>query len=123
MSVPYTFTVNGHSYASMVKRYSYQTDRIPVESERITTMDGIDHVAVIRYRGILRVEINPQTEADFKSFCDDIAGGILQVGYHCLQTKTDVLQNMTVTGMPGALAIMNSDRKLINGLSLTFTEL
>ncbi len=123
MSVPYTFLINGHSYASQVKKYSYQTDRVPVETERITTMDGIDHVRVIRYRGILRVEINPQTEANFKTLCDDLGSGVMTVKYHCLQTNSDVTQRMTVEGMPGVLAIMNADRKLINGLSLVFSEL
>ena len=121
--IPYTFTVNGTSFAALVKKYSYQTDRIPVETERITTMDGVDHVAVKRYKGVLRVDINPQSETLFKQFCDELDNGILTVKYRCLQTKTDVTQSMTVTGMPGRLAIVNHDRNLVGDLSLTFTQL
>ena len=121
--IPYTFKINNVDYSSLVKLYSYSTDRIPVESARVTTMDGVDHVAVIRYRGILSVEINPQDETTFASFCAAVAAGVLSVKYTCLQTKTDVTQNMTVSGMPGKLAIKNSSRKVIDGLSLTFTEL
>ena len=58
--IPYTFEINDTSFASLVKKYSYSTDRIPVESQRVTTMDGVDHVAVIRYKGVLSLEINPQ---------------------------------------------------------------
>lgn len=121
--IPYTFEVNDVSFASLVKRYTYATDRIPVETERVTTMDGVDHVAIIRYRGILSMEINPQEETTFQAFCAAIAAGVLKVKYHCLQTNTDVTQYMTVSGMPGALAIQNATRKVINGLTLTFTEL
>lgn len=120
---PYTFIVNGTSFASLVKKYSYQTDRIPVETERITTMDGVDHVSVKRYKGVLRVDINPQEETQFKTFCDALDSGILTVQYRCLQTKTDVTQYMTVSGMPARSAIVNHNRKLIGDLSLTFTQL
>ena len=120
---PYTFIVNGTSFASLVDKYSYQTDRIPVETERITTMDGVDHVSVKRYKGVLKVDINPQNETQFKAFCDELDNGILTVQYRCMQTKTDVTQYMTVSGMPGRLAIQNHDRKLIGNLSLTFTQL
>lgn len=121
--IPYTFKVNNTSYASLVKKYSYQTDRIPVETDRITTMDGVDHVAVKRYKGVLRVDINPSDETTFKNFCADLDNGILTVEYRCLQTETDVVQSMTVSGMPARLAIVNSSRKLIDNLSLTFTQL
>lgn len=121
--IPYTFEINDTSFASIVKKYSYSTDRIPVESPRITTMDGVDHVAVIRYKGVLTVEINPQDETDFNTFCAAVAAGVLKVKYRCLQTKTDVTQYMTVSGMPGALVIKNASRNVIGGLVLTFTEL
>lgn len=121
--IPYTFEVNGTSYASLVKKYSYTTDRIPVETNRVTTMDGVDHVAIIRYRGVLNLEINPQEEATFQAFCAAIASGVLTVKYHCMQTNADVTQQMTVSGMPGALAIQNASRRVIGGLTLTFTEL
>lgn len=121
--IPYTFEINDTSFASIVKKYSYSTDRIPVESPRITTMDGVDHVAVIRYKGVLTVEINPQDETTFNTFCAAVAAGVLKVKYRCLQTKTDVTQYMTVSGMPGALVIKNASRNVIGGLVLTFTEL
>lgn len=121
--IPYTFEINDVDFASLVKKYSYSTDRIPVESQRVTTMDGVDHVAVIRYRGVLTLQINPQDETTFKTFCEEVAAGVLKVKYRCLQTKTDVTQYMTVSGMPGALAIQNASRKVIDGLTLTFTEL
>lgn len=121
--IPYTFEINDTSFASIVKKYSYLTDRIPVESQRITTMDGKDHVAIIRYKGVLKLEINPQDETTFNTFCDAVAAGVLKVKYRCLQTMTDVTQYMTVSGMPGALAVQNANRKVIGGLVLTFTEL
>ena len=121
--IPYTFKINNTSYASLVKKYSYRTDRIPVESGRVTTMDKKDHVAIARYRGTLSMDINPTDETTFKNFCTALAAGVLSVTYTCLQTKTDVTQYMTVKGMPGALAIQNANRKVIGGLSLTFTEL
>ena len=121
--IPYTFKIGSTSYKSLVKLYSYQTDRIPVETERITTMDGVDHVAVKRYKGILMVEINPTDQTTFAAFCNELDAGILTVTYTCLQTNTDVTQSMTVSGMPGKLAIKNQNRKVINGLNLTFTQL
>ena len=75
--IPYTFEINDTSFASIVKKYSYSTDRIPVESQRITTMDGVDHVAIIRYKGVLKLEINPQDETTFNTFCDAVAAGVL----------------------------------------------
>ena len=123
MSVPYTLIINGHSYAYQVKRYTYQTDRVPVDTERITTMDGVDHVVVIRHKGVLRFEVNPQTEANYKTLCDDLSAGVMTVKYHCLQTNSDVTQTMKVSTLSGALGIVNADRKLVDGISLVFEEL
>mgnify|MGYP007057775848 FL=1 len=66
----YTLTINGVDFTAMVERDSYQTDTVPIYTERITTMDGVDHVALLRNKSTLTFEFNPQTTAQTKTACD-----------------------------------------------------
>lgn len=119
----YTFKVNGVNFAQLVNKYAYQTDTVPVESNRVRTMDGVDHVVVLRHKGVLRVGINPADSAAFVNFCAELQKSPVEVEYTSLQHNADVVKTMTVSGMPISFGLKNANRTILDKLELTFTEL
>ena len=51
----YTLIINGFDCTDMVERDSYSTSLFPVTVPMITTMDGVDHTRIIRYKARLNV--------------------------------------------------------------------
>lgn len=95
--VKYVLEINGKDFSSLVERDSYNTGLIPVTTEPVTTLDGIDHVALIRTKGILTVNLNPQTATDTAELFNELLKWPLQVKYHCLQRNLDVYAAMKPT--------------------------
>ena len=88
--------VNSVDFTSMIERDSYQTVRIPVYSETVTTMDGIDHVVLLRHKGGCTFEFNPQSAADTKTACDALLTQPCAVYYFNLQSNTYENASMTL---------------------------
>lgn len=124
MSTHYAFTVNGTDFKGYVSKVGYQTNLKPVEGNRITTINGIDHVSILRYRATLTVTLNPMTDAQFQTFCAALRlQNPCSVVFHCLQTNADMETLMTVDGMESAFELKNVNRTVLSGLTLTFNEL
>lgn len=83
----FTLTINGVDFTGMVERDSYSTGRIPVFSETVTTMDGVDHVALVRHKGTIRFEFNPQTTTQTAVACNALMSQPCAVYYYDLQTN------------------------------------
>ena len=121
----YTLTINGVNFTSMVERDSYQTDTIPIYTERITTMDGVDHVALIRNKSTLTFEFNPQTTAQTKTACDALLSQPCTVYFFNIQSNAYETAEMTIDGQSAQYL----SRCLSRGLhwnqmqSITLTEL
>ena len=81
----FPLVVNGVDLTDMVERDSYETTIDPVIGASVTTMDGVDHVAVIRYKGEIRVSLNPKTEAEVQTAMAALMVQPMEVYYHCLQ--------------------------------------
>ena len=94
--VNYTFKINNTSYAGFVERDSYETSLSPVYGETIQTMDGVNHTALLRVRGSVKVKLNPTNDSDTAAICADLLNSPCEVAYHCLQRDTDVTVLMTV---------------------------
>ena len=90
-----TFKVNNTDYSGMVERDSYSTTLSPIY-ETVTTLDGVSHSALKRWRGSLKVGLNPQSVTDAAKICADLLSGVVQVQYTCLQRNQDVTVQMTV---------------------------
>lgn len=118
----FTFKINGEDFTDCVNKNSYATDYKAIESKRITTLDGVDHVQVVRYRGSLTVGINPLSKTRFAQLCTALAAPNLEISYHSFQRGGDVLENMTLQSMPGAYAMTSCDTTLISAMTLSFVQ-
>ena len=92
----YTLTINGVDFTEMVERDSYKTDTVPVFSERFTTMNGVDHTALIRNKKTISFEFNPQTAGQTKIACDALLTQPCTVRYFNLQSNTYENASMTL---------------------------
>lgn len=92
----YTLTINGVDFTAMVERDSYKTAKIPVFSETVTTMDGVDHLVLLRHKGSCSFEFNPQTAAQTKIACDALLTKPCTVRYFNLQSNTYENASMTL---------------------------
>ncbi len=121
MVAKYVLQVNGVDLTDLVERNSYSTSLTNVTSARITTLDGVDHVTLIRQKGVLRCRLNPQTAAETKLVMDALRVLPAEVYYHCIQRNANVYANMMVDGMSGDYLAKIGD--WIQTGTLTFTEL
>lgn len=92
----YTLLINGVDIAPMIERDSYQTRKIPIYSESIVTMDGITHTALLRNKGEITFEFNPQNASDTESVCTALLETPCEVYYYDLQTQAYALANMII---------------------------
>ncbi|MCI7638217.1 MAG: hypothetical protein MSS60_00095 [Clostridiales bacterium] len=95
----YKIEVNGVDITDAVEIDSYQTAYNPVYGETITTMDGVDHVVLLRRRGSVSFALNPQTEKMTERICSAFENLPAYVHYHCLQRHADVYANMRLDGL------------------------
>ena len=120
-----TFKVNNTDYSGYVERDSYSTSVIPVYSDSITTLDGVEHKTLKRLKGRLNITLNPQNAANTALICSDLLSSPVEVQYHCLQRNVDVTANMAVdTVSADFLSRCLYRGESWNGLeSITLTEL
>ena len=90
------FRVNGVDFSRFVERDSYATALEPVYAETIQTMDGVNHTALLRTRGSIRLRFNPQTDSDTAALCSALLAAPCEVQYRCLQRDVDVTALMCV---------------------------
>ena len=94
--IRHLFRVNGVDFSRFVERDSYATTLEPVYAETIQTMDGVNHTALLRTRGSIRLRFNPQTDSDTAALCSALLAAPCEVQYRCLQRDVDVTALMCV---------------------------
>ena len=109
----YTLIINDYDATNLVERDSYSTSLNPVKSDKITTMDGVDHCTVIRYKGSLEVKLNPQDQDTVTALCTALMTQPCQVQYYNIQKGTLVTSTMMIDNIPSADFL---SRCLANGL-------
>lgn len=92
----YTLTINGVDFTSMVERDSYQTRKIPVYSDSVTTLDGVTHVVLIRNKGEIEFDFNPQNAEKTAEACSALLMMPCEVYYFDLLTQDYVYANMVI---------------------------
>lgn len=124
LSYPYTFKVNSTNLASYVERYSYSTAKIPVYSDTVTTLDGVDHAVIIRWKHQLTVTLNPMSEATLATVQAALGNAtVASVQFASLQDGSVVTKNMRITPSASVLALKNATRRVLDKVTLTFEEL
>lgn len=94
--VNFPFEISGVDFSGMVERDSYSTMLTPIYSQKITTMNGVDHFIQVRTRGGVSVRLNPQTAADTARICTQLLKGPVLVHYYCLQRNADAYATMAL---------------------------
>ena len=118
-----TFIINGVDFSDLLQTYGYSTAYTPVYSQSVQTMDGYEHVGVLRYRGSLTVNLKPLTGTQLKDFTNALSVAVPTVLYTCLQRNMTVQANMRLDNVSAELVLKNASRMLYGNTQLTFTEL
>jgi len=119
-----TLTINGVSFADIVDKDQYHTEKVPV-TRSLTTLDGVDHVVLLREKGVLTFGCNPMTAERYAALCAALSGGVVTVQYTDLQSGTVRTASMAydtkaATHIPRCMA---KGAEWLEGISVTMTEL
>lgn len=92
--VRYTVKINGYDISDIIERDSYHTEWFPVVSQKLTTMDGVDHVAVKRHKGSLHFKLNPITVERLNDLTEALETLPAAVQYFNMQKGIILYSNM-----------------------------
>lgn len=121
MNIPYTLKINGVDFSGYIKPYSYSTEYIPVSGGSVTTMDGVEHIAIARWKGALHAELKPLTESDLSALTAMIAGvSAVSVQYTNLQLDEVVTENMKPSIQSATMVLKNHDHRYVGDIPLDF---
>lgn len=115
----YQFKVNGTDFSDMVYKRGYKTVQTPVYGRTVTTMDGVRHRKLRRYRNTLITYFNAPTEARARAFCAELTSG-QQITYTLLQSGQAVTETMDLAGIELSALARVSDKQWLEGFELTF---
>ena len=93
----YALTVNGTDLTKYIKYDSYSTNKTPMYADPITTLDGVQHTALIRSVGSVTFELNPQNATDTQTIASALLTQPCAVKYFSLQTQQYEERNMKLT--------------------------
>lgn len=96
----YTIEIAGESFADVVHKNGYQTDRKPVVSWSMTDLTGVTHQVISRWPYTITLTLNPMTAARAKALCTKLQLQPIPVTFTSLQTGKDVTRNFRVEEMP-----------------------
>ena len=119
----YTFKINNVDYSGYLQKYGYSTSYDPVYSDSMMALNGVEYVAVPRYRGTLSVVIKPVEGTALSTLTTALSAGILEITYTCLQRNYDVTASMRLDTNSAELVLKNASHAYLGNIQLNFTEL
>ncbi len=123
MSYPYTFKINNVDFSGYLTKYGYATTLEPVYSDGMVDLAGVEHTAVLRYKGTLTVTLRPLEGTSWSTLASALMDGILEIQYTCLQRNAVVIASMRLDSVTTEFLLENASRKLVGNTQLTFTQL
>lgn len=123
MSYPYTFKIGTTDYSTYLTKYGYATTLEPVYSDSMVDLAGVEHTAVLRYKGTLTVTLKPMEGTSWATLATALMTGILEITYTCLQRNSDIIASMRLDAVSTEFVLENASRKLVGNTVLTFTQL
>lgn len=88
MAYKYPVKISGTDITGFIVPGSYTTNLIPVYSEAVTTMDGIDHVSLIRVKHSISFSLNPVPDDRMDPLFALLRSGTVSVEYVPLDSGT-----------------------------------
>lgn len=123
MSYPYTFKIGTTDYSGYLTKYGYATTLEPVYADSMVDLAGVEHTAVLRYKGTLTVTLRPLEGTSWATLASSLMGGILEITYTCLQRNSTIIASMRLDTVSTEFVLENATRKLVGNTVLTFTQL
>lgn len=118
-----TFTIDSVDYSNYITKYGYKTSVTPVYGASVTTLDGVEHTAVIRYKGAVSVVLRPLEATAQATLSASLMAGTMSVTYTCLQRGVDVKATMKLDDMSAELVLINASHTFSGNTELTFIQL
>ena len=118
------FTIGSSDYSSYVRSGSdnYQTTRKAIFGAQYTDLDGVDHMTLLRYRDVLKINLKAMSPTDAAAIMTSLASQPVSVTFFCLQTMTTTTESMTVSDSTLSDALKRSNGHWVQQSSITFTQ-
>lgn len=123
MSFPYTFKINTVDYSDCIQMYGYDTAYDPIFADTVTTLDKVDHTAIIRWKHGLTIRVKPLETTRLTQLVTALTAGIPSITFTSLQLGSDVTANMKLDSLSASLLLQNATHKWLGGTTLTFIQL
>lgn len=119
-----TFEVNGVDLAALCSKSGYSTSRVPIYGKSVTTLDGMTHTRLLRWRNSVTVKLNDLTDADLETFCAAVTAPRATVKFYCAQLGKVVTNTMTVStgGVQSPFLLQHLGARYWSGRAVTFTQ-
>lgn len=119
-----TFSVNGTDLAPLCSKRGYTTARVPVYSKTVTTLDGVQHARVIRWRNSVSVTLNDLTDTEVAQFCAAVSGETLTVTFYSAQLGAEKTATMRLStkGVSSPFLLQHREARYWSGKTVEFTE-
>lgn len=118
-----TFKIDNVDYSGYITKYGYKTTVTPVYGASVVTLDGVEHTAVIRYKGSVSVVLRPLEATAQATLSASLMAGPMEVKYTCLQRGVDVTATMKLDDMSAELVLINASHTFSGNTELTFVQL
>lgn len=90
----YSLTVNSTDITKYIKYDSYNTKMTPRYSQSIVTLDGVEHISLIRNVASISFEFNPLPASVTQTVASALLSQPCSVTYFNLQTQATTTANM-----------------------------
>ncbi len=115
------FDLNDRDFSGYVHKTGIEADLIPVYASQVTTLDGVDHDVIARWKARLRVRFNPMDRDRCQILCDQLRMASVKVHYYNPHLG-EVTQQMRVENIPYVLALIDQGQERYDSFWLTFIE-
>lgn len=115
------FELNNIDYSSYVAPNSITVDRSPVYARKITTLDGVAHNIINRWKHSITVQLMPLSREQAAQLSEELSKNPVRVRYENPFVGT-VTQDMQCDNLSQVLAIRDSWREYWKGGKISFTE-
>lgn len=118
------FKINGIDLRALCSKGGYSTSRVPVYGKSITTLDGVAHARLLRWRNVVTVTLNDLTDAELETFCEALESATFSVTFFSAQLGETVTNTMTVAtgGVQSPFLLQHRGVRYWSGRSITFTQ-
>lgn len=116
-----TFTIAGTDYSAKLLKYGIEAEQAPVYGSKVTTLDGIDHNTIVRWKTVLTASFMPLTDAEVRALYSLLISSSISVRFDLPQYGT-VTEDMRVEKVSLAATLKNGATTYYSGVKITFTQ-